>query len=94
MPTYIMFGKYTGEAVKGASKDRTAKAAELARKYGGQIKAVYALLGETDLLVVADFPGNAEATKTSVALSRMTGIRFATSPAMSVEEFDNLIGEL
>ena len=94
MATFVMFGKYSAEAMKGLSKDRTAKAKALVAKYGGEIKAAYALLGKTDLLVIADLPSTAEAMKASLALTRLTGIGFTTSPAMPIEEFDKLIGEL
>ena len=94
MATYVMFGKYSAEGMKGASAGRTVQAKALLEKYGGQPKAVYGLLGKTDLLVIADFPGNAEAMKASMALTRLTGIGFATSPAVTVEELDKLISEL
>ena len=94
MATFVMFGKYSAEAMKGLSKDRTAKAGALVKKHGGEIKAAYALLGKTDLLVIADFPGTAEAMKASLALTRLTGIGFTTSPAITIEELDKLIGEL
>ena len=94
MATFVTLGKYSPEAMKGLSKDRTAKARALVKKYGGEIKAVYALLGKTDLLVIADFPGTAEAMKASMALTRLTGIGFTTSPAIAIEEFDRLISEI
>lgn len=94
MATFVMFGKYSAEAMKGLSKDRTAEAAALVKKYGGEIKAAYALLGKTDLLLIADFPGTAEAMKASLALTKLTGIGFTTSPAITIEELDKLIGEL
>jgi len=94
MATFVMFGKYSTKAMKGFSKERTAEANALVQKCGGQVKAVYALLGETDILVIADFPGTAAAVKASVALAGLTGIRFVTSPAMTVDEFDKLITEL
>jgi uncharacterized protein with GYD domain len=94
MATFVTLGEYSPEAMKGLSKDRTAKARALVKKYGGEIKAVYALLGKTDLLVIADFPGTAEAMKASMALTRLTGIGFTTSPAIAIEEFDRLISEI
>jgi len=39
-----------------------------------------------------DFPGVAEAMKASVALAKLTGIGFTTSPAVPIEEFDKLVG--
>ena len=94
MATFVMFGKYSPEAMKGLSKDRTAKARALVEKHGGEIKAAYALLGKTDLLVIADFPGTADAMKASLALTKLTGIGFTTSPAIPIEEFDRLISEI
>lgn len=94
MATFVMFGRYTPEALKGLSKDRTAQASALVRKHGGEIKAAYALLGKTDLLLIVDLPGTAEAVKTSLALTKLTGVGFSTSPAITVDELDKLIGEL
>ena len=94
MATYVMFGRYSPEAMKGLSKARTDEAGALVAKYGGQIKSAYALLGKTDLLVIADFPSNGAAMKASMALTRLTGIGFSTSPAITIEELDKLIGEL
>lgn len=94
MATFIMCGKYSLEAIKQISAERTQKSLELFKKFGGEVKAMYALLGEKDLLFVAELPGVAEAMKASVALSKMTGIAFTTSPAVSVEEFDKLMAEI
>ena len=94
MATYVMFGKYTPEAMKGVSAARTDEASALVRKYGGEIKAAYALLGQTDLVVIADFPGTREAVKASMSLTKLTGVGFATSPAIAVEELDRLIAEI
>jgi uncharacterized protein with GYD domain len=94
MATFIMFGRYSAEAMKGMSAERTAKAAGLIEKFGGELKAMYALLGKTDLLGSVDFPGTEQAMQASVALSNLTGISFTTSPAVSVEEFDRLMAEV
>jgi uncharacterized protein with GYD domain len=92
MPTFLMFGKYSAEGVKGISAQRTKKAADLVKKQGGQIKAMYAMLGMADLLLIVDLPGVETAIQTSVALGQMTGVSFCTSPAVTVEEFDKLLG--
>jgi uncharacterized protein with GYD domain len=57
---------------------------------GGKVKAGYALLGNPDLVLITDFPGVKEAMKASVELTKLLGISFTTSPAVSVEDFDNL----
>ena len=92
MATFMMFGKYSSDALKGISAERTSKAADLLKRHGGEITAMYALLGTNDLLLIVDLPGVEQAMQASVALNKTTGIAFTTSPAMKVEEFDKLMG--
>ena len=94
MATYAMFGKYSGQALKGISAARTRKVVGIIKKCGGKIKGIYALLGEVDLLLILDLPGNKEAVKASLALAKLTGVSFATAPAFSAEEFDKLATKL
>ncbi len=91
MATYLMFGKYSPEALKGISAKRTADAKALIKKHGGELKAAYAALGEVDLLIIADLPDTARAMAASAALAKLTGIGFSTAPAVTVEEFDKLV---
>jgi uncharacterized protein with GYD domain len=87
-----MLGKYTQEAIKGISADRTKKAVAAIEKLKGKVNAMYVLMGRYDLLINANFPDTKDAMKASIELTKMTGIGFATLPAMSVEEFDKLTG--
>lgn len=93
MPIFMMFGKYSSEALKGVSSERTDKAVALIKEYGGDIKSMYAVLGEHDLVFTIDFPNDEQAIATSVALQKLTGIHFTTSPVIEVEKFDRLIGK-
>lgn len=94
MTTFLMFGKYSAEAVKKISAERTEKTMQLVKKFKGEIKGMYALLGEFDLLLIADLPGPDKAMQFSVALSKLTGIAFTTYPAVTVAEFDKLMAEV
>ena len=94
MATFFMFGRYSSEAVKGMSAKRTKDAEGLIKKYGGKVEAMYALLGEKDLVFILTFPGIEQAMKASVALSKTTGISFTTVPAITMEEFDKLVTEV
>ncbi|MBN2298670.1 MAG: GYD domain-containing protein [Deltaproteobacteria bacterium] len=94
MATFFMFGKYSTEAIKDISAKRTGKAQTLIAKYGGKVNSMYALFGDKDLVFIVDFPKPADAMKASVALTKLTGIAFSTSPAIPVEEFDKIMGEL
>ena len=92
MPTFILFGEYSHESIKAISAERTQKATKVIADSGGSVKAGYALLGETDLLVITEFPSNEQAMKASVGLAKLLGIAFTTAPAVSMEEFDKLVG--
>ncbi len=91
MATFLMFGKYSPQAMAKMSPQRTKAAVKLIQKFGGSVEAMYATLGETDLVLVLNFPGTAEAMQASVALAKQTGIAFTTAPAVTVEEFDKLM---
>jgi len=46
--------------------------------------------GKDDLVMIVDFPGTEQAFKASLALTKLTGIAFTTSPAVTFAEFDKL----
>ena len=91
MATYLLFGKYSPQSLKEISSERSKKASELVKDLGGKVKEGYALLGDIDLVLIADFPKTEQAMKASVELSKMLGISFNSSPAVSVEDFDKLM---
>jgi len=91
MATYILFGKYSVEGLKGISAKRSSEAKALVKKHGGELKAGYATLGGVDLVLVADLPDTARAMATSAALAKLTGVAFTTSPAVTIEEFDKIV---
>jgi len=94
MATFFMTGKYSPAAFQDMSPERTEKATALLRELGGKIQSIYALLGEQDLVFIVDLPGVQQAMKASVILTRLTGISFNTTPAVTVEEFDKLMTEI
>ena len=91
MGIYLMFGKYSPDSVQEISSERTEKAEELIKNNGGTVKDGYALLGSSDLLLIVEFPDTASAVKTSVDMGKMLGVSFATTPAITIEEFDKLV---
>lgn len=91
MSMYVLFGKYTAESIKGASAKRTEDAAALIKNLGGEVVSGYALLGESDLLLIVDLPDTERAMRASAGLTKLTGIAFRTSPAVSLKDFDRLI---
>lgn len=93
MGTFFMFGRYSSEAAEGISAGRTAKAREAIENLGGKVKGIYALLGEYDVVIIAELPHMAGAMQASLALKKLTGIAFFTVAAMPIEEFDRLVGK-
>lgn len=94
MTSFLLFGSYTQDALDGIDADRTKKAEEVITGYGGKLRSIYALLGEYDIVMIADLPGVPEALQVSIALTRDTGIAFSSCPAIPVVDFDRLAGEV
>jgi len=92
MGTFFMFGRYSSGAEKSISAKRTQEARELIESLGGRIKDIYALLGEYDVVIIAELPRMAEAMQASIALKSLTHVSFFTVAAMPIEEFDKLFG--
>ena len=94
MSTFFLFGKYTPESLSEISEERTQKAKHIISKMGGSVQAIYALLGEHDLVAIVDMPDTESAVKASLALHKELGINFTTSAAITVEQFDRLSADL
>jgi len=94
MAIFFMFGEYSSEALKEISAERTDKAVNIVKKFGGEVISMYVLLGEQDLVFIVKFPNIEQAMKASVALNKLTGMSFSTSPAIPVEDFDKMMAEL
>ncbi len=88
MSTYLMFGNYTSESIKQISQKRTEQVVDIVRQFGGEVKAMYALLGAFDIVIIAGFPSMDEVSKVSVVMSQALGITFSTMPALPVEGFE------
>ena len=92
MAHYIMLGKYSSEALKGISPARTDQTATIIKKLGGSVEAMYTVLGPYDVVLVVDLPGTDQAMQASIEISKLTNIGFTTSPAVTVEKFDTMMG--
>ncbi|MCX5781311.1 MAG: GYD domain-containing protein [Elusimicrobia bacterium] len=92
MAKYFLFGKYSQDALKSASADRTKKVVEIIEKLNGKVISMDVLLGDKDLAIAVDLPNTSSVVKASIAITKLTGIGFSSSPAISVDEFDKLLG--
>jgi len=94
MQKFVMLGKYSTQALQGMSVQRTKRARDMVKQFGGEVEEVYAILGDWDLVLIVSLPSLEDALKASVALTKLTGIGFSTSPAVPVETFDQLMSKL
>ena len=92
MAKFLMLGRYSIEAVKGINVERTKQVANVIERAGGKVNSMHALLGAYDLAFIVELPGIQEAMKSSVALTKLTNILFTTLPAVTIEEFDKIMG--
>ena len=94
MTSFFLFGSYTQDAMDGIDASRTRKAEEIISGFGGRLSSVYALLGEYDIVMIAELPGVPEALQVSIALTRDTGIAFSSCPAIPVADFDRVASKV
>jgi uncharacterized protein with GYD domain len=92
--TFFLFGKYSPDATRAISRERTDQARGMIEKLGGKVKGIYALLGQHDLVIIVELPNMADAMKASIGLGRLTGASFSTAAAISADEFDKIIADI
>jgi len=96
MATYISLIQYTQQglaAIKESPKrlDAARKAFEQA---GVKIKEFYLVMGEYDIVIVAEAPNDEAITKISLALASKGNVRTRTSRAFTEPEYRKLIDSL
>jgi uncharacterized protein with GYD domain len=96
MATYISLIQYTQQglaAIKESPKrlDAARKAFEQA---GVKIKEFYLVMGEYDIVIVAEAPNDEAITKTSLMLASKGNVRTRTSRAFTEPEYRKLIDSL
>lgn len=94
MHTYLMFGKRSAHAPHNLNNWRTEVGRRIIGDLGGTLTDGYALLGEYDLCLIAQFPRMADAMRAAVALSKATDMSFRTCAATSLDELDEVIAEI
>ncbi len=92
MATFFLFGRYSSLAAQKIGSECTKKARHLIEDLGGRVKGIYALLGEFDLVIIAELPDMTDAMAASVGLRKLTDINFFTEAAMPIEQFDKKFG--
>ena len=92
MPKYMYQASYTTEGVQGllsggGSARVTATNAAL-ESAGGTLESFYFTFGESDAMIIADFPSNADAAAVSLAVSASGMVAGSMTILLTPEEID------
>ena len=96
MATYISLIQYTqqGLATIKESPKRLDAARKAFEQAGVKIKEFYLVMGEYDIVIVAEGPNDEAITKTSLVLASKGNVRTRTSRAFTEPEYRKLIDSL
>jgi uncharacterized protein with GYD domain len=96
MPTYIGLYKLTEQGIKNVKDmpQRIEKAIEASEAMGGKVLGVYSVLGEYDLVSIAEFPNDETALTLALALGAQGNIRTTTLKAFTKAEFAEIVKRL
>jgi uncharacterized protein with GYD domain len=96
MPTYIVLARWTKEGLEKmkdspARLDAGRKAYEAA---GVKMKAFYMVMGQYDMLTVAEAPDDAAMAKANLAIVSKGAIQTQTLRAFTEDEYRKILSEL
>lgn len=97
MLTYISLVKFTRDGIttlkdQGIARSENVKAT--IESLGGKLIAAYYCLGEYDVVAIHEFPDNKSAMKASVLTSSLGAYRVTTMPAVSRDEWRQILQEI
>lgn len=96
MPTYITLLKWTEQGVKTIkeSPQRINAAREAARAAGGDLKAIYMVFGDWDMVAISEAPNDEAYARVMLAIAAQGEVRSQTLKAFNEEEFRRIVAGL
>jgi len=96
MPTYISLLNFTDQGIKTIkeSTDRLAKAKELAKAAGGEIKAFYLAMGQYDAVIISEAPSDQAFAAALLTIGSAGAVRTQTLRVFPENEYKDIIGSL
>jgi uncharacterized protein with GYD domain len=96
MPTYIGLYKLSDQGIKNVKDmpQRIEKAIEASEAMGGKVLGVYSVLGEYDLVSIAEFPNDETVLTLALALGAQGNVRTTTLKAFTKAEFAEIVKRL
>ena len=96
MPTYIFLYKLTDQGIKNIKEmpQRMEKAIEASEAVGGKVLGVYSVLGEYDMVSIAEFPNDETVLSLALAFGSQGNVRSTTLKAFTKEQFAEIVKKL
>ncbi|MCG6916264.1 MAG: GYD domain-containing protein [Deltaproteobacteria bacterium] len=96
MPTYIGLYKLTDQGIKNIKEmpQRIEKAIEASEAVGGKLLGAYVVMGDYDLVSIAEFPNDETVLSLALALGAQGNVRTTTLKAFTKEEFAKIVKKL
>jgi uncharacterized protein with GYD domain len=96
MPTYVTLVNWTDQGIRNVKDSpKRAEAFEKAVKAaGGQLKEVYLVMGEYDLVVISEAPSDEAMAKLTLATGSLGNVRTRTMPAFARDQMRKIISSL
>jgi uncharacterized protein with GYD domain len=96
MPTYISLIRFTQQGREKVKEhpDRLDQAKDLYRSMGAELKAFYLLLGQYDMLVVADAPDEETVAKLALAIGEAGDSYSESCRAFTEDEYLRIVSAL
>jgi uncharacterized protein with GYD domain len=96
MATYIMLVSYTQKGIENIkeSPTRLEAAKKAIQALGGELKEFYLVMGQYDMVVVAEAPDNETIAKWALAVGSGGAVRTETLRAFTEDEYRTIIAAL
>lgn len=96
MPTYISLIRWTQKGIEGIkdSPSRHDMAKQAYKSVGAELKEMYMVMGQYDLVIICDVPGDETAAKLSLTLGARGNIRTETFRAFTEDEYRKIVADL
>ena len=96
MPTYITLGRWTQQGIEKVKESpaRLDAFKQLVKSVGGEVKAVYMVTGQYDILTVIEAPSDDVVAKVALATGSKGGIRTETLRAFTEDVYRKIIAAL
>jgi len=96
MATYVSLMKWTDQGIKSVkdTPKRFEEAVKGLETIGGKLKDLYVVMGEYDIVAIAEGPSDEAALGFLLALGAQGNVRTTTLKAFSKEEFAEIVKRL